>query len=114
MSRAVCGVCFCPYGDEGDCACQPSPVAPPHEQQEPLLQEIARLHDRIKDLEMDVEFLLSPANTSAGQRSVKQLTSEEILEIGVKLFGDVKNGPTIRHSMKFVRAIEAKLREKNT
>ena len=21
MSRAVCGVCFCPYGDEGDCAC---------------------------------------------------------------------------------------------
>ena len=102
MSRAVCGVCFCPYGDEGDCACQPSPVAPPHEQQEPLLQEIY------------VEFLLSPANTSAGQRSVKQLTSEEILEIGVKLFGDVKNGPTIRHSMKFVRAIEAKLREKNT
>ena len=21
MSRAVCGVCFCPYGEEGDCAC---------------------------------------------------------------------------------------------
>ena len=29
--------------------------------QQELLQEIARLHDRIKDLESDVEFLLQPA-----------------------------------------------------
>lgn len=22
MSRSVCGVCFCPFGDEGECACE--------------------------------------------------------------------------------------------
>lgn len=25
MSRTVCGICMCPYGDQGDCAC-PTPV----------------------------------------------------------------------------------------
>lgn len=23
MSRSVCGICMCPYGDAGDCACKP-------------------------------------------------------------------------------------------
>ena len=22
MSRAICGICMCPYGDAGDCACE--------------------------------------------------------------------------------------------
>lgn len=35
MSREVCGICFCPYGDEGDCACQQAPATELREQQEP-------------------------------------------------------------------------------
>ena len=45
----------------------------PAQQQEPV-QEIARLHDRIKDLERDVEFLSRPA-----QR--KPLTDEQMFEM---------------------------------
>jgi hypothetical protein len=42
-----------------------------------------------------------------------RLTDAEILEIGLELFGDENDGPTLQQSMKFARAIEAKLKEKN-
>ena len=40
----------------------PEPVKPAQQEPVALLQEIARLHDRIKDLERDVEFLSLPAH----------------------------------------------------
>lgn len=38
MSRSVCGICFCPYGDEGDCACPTEQPA----QQEPVAWRVWR------------------------------------------------------------------------
>jgi hypothetical protein len=30
MSRDVCGICWCPYGDDGKCACDPAPLIQEH------------------------------------------------------------------------------------
>ena len=27
MAREVCGICWCPYEDTGECACAPEPTA---------------------------------------------------------------------------------------
>jgi len=69
----------------------------PAQQQEPLLQEIARLHDRIKDLEMDVEFLLRPAS-----KPWMGLTREDKVEI-LRANGEAA----------VLILTESKLREKN-
>jgi delta-aminolevulinic acid dehydratase/porphobilinogen synthase len=29
MSRDVCGICWCPYGDDGKCGCEPVKVIDP-------------------------------------------------------------------------------------
>jgi len=83
----------------------------PLPQQAPLMQEIARLHDRVKDLTLDVEFLSQPS-----QR--KPLTEEEILaavgweraEMYMKLMPNFPVEEAKKETIKNARAIERKVR----
>ena len=84
----------------------PQPAQP----QEPkvLMQEIARLHDRIKDLERDVEFLSRPAQ----RKPWAGLTEEELSKL-VSCTKWRSDESMHTYAVRACRAVEAKLREKN-
>jgi len=57
MSRDVCGICWCPYDDDGKCGCEPAPLV---RDDTTLLRQALEALDGVEALlaSMDVTHLL--------------------------------------------------------
>lgn len=67
MSRAVCGICWCPYGDAGDCACTNE------EQADPIKEAVqAELEVILDEWWMCVQSDLENGVKSLNERAAKE------------------------------------------
>lgn len=99
MSRSVCGTCFCPYGDSGECACPAAPQNATNISPAPVQEPVGRVcfegDEVVWTGDPPESGTLLYAAPPAAQPSVP-LTVDQIYEIADSWAPDLEKGALCR------------------